>query len=162
MADTPEYLTTSRYYFEISGGSTGSQSLLISKCSGVKIDLNVVGEGMSLGVTKGARSIVQITPGSTKFSNVTLEFIISQENNVLQQWFWACQSHSYEGGGTQWSNNRNECSLVFYKQDGSEGARFNFRDAICAKYKSTALKPDSTDFFKETIEIAHAGLVRVT
>jgi len=51
--------------------------------------------------------------------------------------------------------------LVFYKQDGSEGARWSLRDAIPAKYTTTQVQTESTDLFKETIEIAHAGLVRV-
>ncbi len=65
------------------------------------------------------------------------------------------------GGGRPSMKKRYEASLVFYKQDGSEGARWNIRDAMPAKYKTTQVKADSGDIFKETVEIAHAGLIRV-
>ena len=52
------------------------------------------------------------------------------------------------------------CSLVFLHQDGTEGSRWNIVDAIPAKYKTTKLGADTNNLFMETIEIAHAGLVR--
>jgi hypothetical protein len=48
-----------------------------------------------------------------------------------------------------------------YKQDGTEGARWNIREAIPAKYTTTQVSTESSDLFKETIEISHSGLRRV-
>ncbi|MEO1523450.1 MAG: phage tail protein, partial [Cyanobacteria bacterium J06633_2] len=47
-----------------------------------------------------------------------------------------------------------------YNQDGTEGARWNIQDAIPAKYKTTKVSAEGKDLFKETVEIAHSGLVR--
>jgi phage tail-like protein len=160
MPETPEYLTTSRFYFEITGNG-GSQSLLISKCSGVGINIDVAGEGAPLGVTKGAKTQTQYTVTGTTYQNVSLEFVVTKDNDILENWYNFVHPTSYAGGGTDWEKSRNEASLVFYKANGEEGARFNFVDAIPAKYSSTALSPDSTDYFKEKLEVAHAGLVRV-
>ncbi|MCW6038098.1 phage tail protein [Spirulina subsalsa FACHB-351] len=162
MPDTPEYLTLSRFYFELSGGAIGnSQTLLVSKVSGVTITLEAAAEGESLGVSKGAKSETQITVAGTTQSNITLEFVVTRENDILEQWYKSVHPTSMDGGGTDWEKNRASASLVFYAQNGKEGARFNLRDAIPAKYTSTPVSADSTDMFKETVEIAHAGLNRM-
>ncbi|MEO1126896.1 MAG: phage tail protein [Cyanobacteria bacterium J06639_16] len=162
MAQTPEYLTYSRFFFELSDGVTGSsQQLKIQKLSGLNITVEVAGEGESIGVQKGLKSDTQFTVSSTSFENLSLEFVTTIENDILEQWYKSCHPTSFEGGGTQWNANRSIASIVFLNQDGSEGARYNIVDAIPTTYATTQMAPDSTDLFKESLEIHHAGVHRV-
>jgi len=155
-----EYLTFSRFYFEIDGKT----SLLISKASGVAITIEVTDQTKPIGSTKGsaagARTQTQATPTGVSTQNITLEFVSTADNNTLLEWYLRCHPKPRDGGPRKQMEQRLSCSLVFYKQDGAEGARWNIIDAIPAKYKTTKVSADSNDLFKETIEIAHAGLIR--
>lgn len=152
-----EYLTLSRFYFEFN-----NQTILrISKVSGIAITIDPAAEGQPIGVSKGIKTETQITPAGVSYGNATLEFVTTIENDILLQWYVDSHPKSLGGGGTHQMQRRYEASLVLYKQNGSEGARWNFRDAIPAKYTTTQVKADSSDLFKETVEIAHAGLIRV-
>ncbi|MDX2100071.1 MAG: phage tail protein [Leptolyngbyaceae cyanobacterium bins.59] len=154
-----EYLTFSRFYFEVDGKT----SLLISKASGVSITVEMTDQTKPIGSTKGNAGAVtqtQATPTGVSTQNITLEFVSTADNNTLIEWYLRCHPKPRDGGGRKQMEQRLSCSLVFYKQDGTEGARWNIVDAIPAKYKTTKVSADSNDLFKETIEIAHAGLVR--
>lgn len=153
-----EYLTTSRFYFEF--GGTGGDTLLISKVSGLAITIDTAAQGQPIGVTKDIRTQTQITPVGVSYENLTLEFVSTMDNDALLDWYLACNPKSSVGGATEAFSNRNSASLVFYKQDGTEGARWNLRNALPVKYATTQLQSESTDLFKETIEIMHAGLIR--
>lgn len=156
-----EYLTFSRFYFEIDG----KDRLLIAKASGLAITIEVTDPTKPLGSTKGgtagARTQTQATPTGVSTQNVILEFVSTSDNNTLLEWYLRCHPKPRDGGPRRQMQQRLACSLVFYEQDGTEGARWNMIDAIPAKYKTTKLAADSNDLFKETIEIAHAGLIRV-
>ena len=152
-----EYLTTSRFYFEYDA----TTRLLISKCSGISISIDPAAEGQPIGVGKGIITQTQITPAGVTYENMTLEFVTTRENDILLNWYLDCHPKSAVGGGRPTMTNRFSGGLVIYKQDGSEGARWSLRDAIPAKYTTTQVQSESTDLFKETIEIAHAGLLRV-
>lgn len=156
-----EYLTFSRFYFEVDGKT----KLLISKASGVSIVIETTEQTKPIGSTKnmgggGAISQTQATPTGVSTENLTLEFISTQDNNTLLEWYIRCHPKPRDGGPRKQMQQRFACSLVFYNQDGTEGARWNVRDAIPSKYKTTKVAADSGDLFKETIEIAHAGLIR--
>ena len=155
--DQIECLTVSRFYFEFNNVT----SLRIMKASGLSITIDPASEGQPTGNSKGNKTNTQITPAGVSFENMTLEFVSAMENDVLTQWYVDCHPRPAVGGGTSQMSRRYECSLVFYKQDASEGARWWLRDAIPAKYSSTQVTAESTDLFKETIEVAHSGLIRV-
>lgn len=160
MPDTTtqlEYLTVSRFYLEINNNTR----LLISKASGLSITIDPASEGKPIGVRKGLKTDTQTTPATVSYQNITLEFVAAADNDILLQWYVDSHPQALGGGGRQTMQRRYQASLVFYKQNGSEGARWNIRDAIAAKYKTTQVKADSADLFKETIEIAHAGMIRV-
>ena len=152
-----EYLTVSRFYLEINNNTR----LLISKASGLSITIDPASEGKPIGVRKGLVTETQTTPATVSYQNITLEFVTAVDNDILLQWYVDCHPEALGGGGRPTMQQRYQASLVFFKQNGSEGARWNIRDAIPAKYKTTQVKADSADIFKETIEIAHAGMIRV-
>lgn len=155
-----EYLTFSRFYFEVDG----MVELLIAKASGVKIGIETSDATAPIGSTRGgsagARTQTQGTPTGVKTDNITLEFVSTDLNTPLLDWYLRCHPKSRDGGPRNQMEQRFACSLVFYKQNGDEGARWNIRDAIPAKYKSSKLTADGKELFKETVEIAHAGLIR--
>ena len=152
-----EYLTVTRFYFEFNNNT----SLLISKASGLSITIDPASEGKPIGVRKNLATETQITPATVSYQNLTLEFVTAVDNDILLQWYVDAHPQGWGGGGRPAMQRRYPASLVFYKQDGSEGARWNILDAMPAKYKTTQVKADSADLFKETVEIAHAGLIRV-
>lgn len=154
---TSEYLTVSRFFFEFNNNTR----LLISKASGLSITIDAASEGKPIGVRKNLATETQTTPATVSYQNMTLEFVSAGDNDILLQWYVDCHPQGMGGGGRPSMARRYEASLVFYKQDGFEGARWNIRDAMPAKYKTTQVKADSADVFKETIEIGHAGLIRV-
>ena len=152
-----EYLTVSRFYFEFNNYT----ALRIMKASGISISIDPAAEGQPTGISKGIKTQTQITPAGVSYENMTLEFVSSMENDVMLQWYIDCHPKPAVGGGKPQMSRRYESSLVLYKQDGSEGARWWIRDAIPAKYSTTQVTAESTDLFKETVEVAHAGLIRV-
>jgi phage tail-like protein len=152
-----EYLTVSRFYFEFNNRT----QLLIAKVSGLSIAIDVAGEGSPIGIGKNIITETQFTPAGVSYQNMTLEFVSTGVNDILLQWYLACHPKASGGGGTAQMRNRFEASLVFYKQNAQEGARWNVRDAIPAKYTTTQVSTESSDLFKETVEVAHAGLIRV-
>ncbi len=153
-----EYLTASRFYFEF--GGAGGDTLLISKVSGLSITIDTAAQGQPIGVTRDIRTQTQITPAGVSYENLTLEFVTTMDNDALLNWYMACNPKSSIGGATEAFASRNSGSLVFYKQDGTEGARWNLRNALPVKYTSSQVQAESTDLFKETVEIMHAGLIR--
>jgi phage tail-like protein len=155
-----EYLTFSRFYFEVDGMT----ELLIAKASGVKINVETTDQTAPIGSTKGtnggARTQTQATPTGVTTENITLEFVSTDANTPLLDWYLRCHPKPRDGGPRNQMQQRFACSLVFYNQDGTEGARWNIRDAIPAKYKTTKVSAEGKDLFKETVEIAHSGLIR--
>ena len=154
-----EYLTSSRFYFEFTQNESAYE-LLISKVSGLSITIDVAGQGQPLGVSRNAITRTQHTPCGTTYENLTLEFVTMAENECLLDWYMSANPKAYMGGGRDGWERRSSAGLAFYKQNGDEGARYLIRNALPVKYTSTQLSAESTDLFKETIEIMHAGILR--
>ncbi len=152
-----EYLSSNRFYFEF-GNDT---RLLISKASGISISIDPAAEGQSIGSGKNVKSETQITPASVTFENMTLEFVTTATNDALVQWYLDCHPPAMTGGRTSAMQRVSDASLVLYKQDGTEGSRWNLRECLPAKYTTTQASSDGTELFKETIEVSHSGLQKV-
>ena len=156
MAEGIEYLTFSRFYFEVEG----KDKLLISKVSGISITIETTDATAPIGATKDIKTATQATPTGTSTENITLEFVSTGDNNTLIEWYLKCHPKPRDGGARKQMDERYTASLVFYKQDGGEGARWNITDAIPAKYSTSPVSAEGNELFIEKIEIAHAGLVR--
>ncbi len=152
-----EYLSTNRFYFEFANNT----SLLISKASGISISIDPAAEGQSIGSGKNVKSETQITPASVTFENMTLEFVTTADNDALVQWYLECHPPAMTGGRTPAMQRVSDASLVLYKQDGTEGARWNLRECLPAKYTTTQASSDGTELFKETVEVSHSGIQKV-
>ncbi|MBE9047730.1 phage tail protein [Pleurocapsales cyanobacterium LEGE 10410] len=154
-----ELLTGSRFHFEFAGA--GGDDLLISKVSGVSITIDAAAQGQPLGSGKNVRLQTQVTPAGVSYENLTIEHVTTMENNALLDWYLACNPKSSIGGGTEAHDSRYSASLVYYTQGAEEGVRWNVSNALPVKYTTTQLQAESTELFKETVEIMHSGLVRV-
>lgn len=152
-----EYLSVNRFYFEFANNTR----LLISKASGISISIDPAAEGQSIGSGKNVKSETQVTPASVTFENMTLEFVTTAENDALVNWYLECHPPAMTGGMTPAMQRISDASLVLYKQDGTEGARWNLRECLPAKYTTTQASSDGTELFKETVEISHSGLQKV-
>ncbi|MEM6611643.1 MAG: phage tail protein [Cyanobacteria bacterium P01_C01_bin.72] len=154
-----ELLTGSRFHFEF--GGPGGDDLLISKVSGISITIDAAAQGQPLGCGKNVRTQTQITPAGVSYENLTIEHVTTMENNALLDWYQACHPKSSTGGATEAAESRYSASLVFYNQAAEESIRWNIFNALPVKYTTTQLQAESTDLFKETVEIMHSGLIRV-
>ncbi|MDJ1176370.1 phage tail protein [Roseofilum capinflatum] len=152
-----EYLTQARFYFELKGITT----LQLQKVSGISMSIEPAAEGQAIYAGKNVAAGTQITPSHVSYENMTLEFVTTVENDALINWYTSSHPSSMTGGTTTAVQEVGDASLIMYKQDGKEGARYNIMDAIPAKYTTTQAGADSSDLFKETIEISHTGIRKV-
>ncbi len=154
-----ELLTSSRFHFEF--GGDGGDALLVSKVSGISITIDAAAQGQPIGIGKNIITQTQITPSGVSYENLTIEHVTTADNNALLDWYLACHPKSSTGGATEAYDSRHSASLVIYTQGSDEGVRWNIYNALPVKYTTTQVQAESTDLFKETIEIMHSGLVRV-
>ena len=152
-----EYYTQARFYFELKGITT----LKLQKVSGISMSIEPAAEGQAIYAGKNVAAGTQITPSHVSYENMTLEFITAVDNEVLINWYTGSNPSAMTGGTTTAVADAGDASLVIYKQDGTEGARWNITDAVPAKYTTTQASADSSDLFKETIEISHTGIRKV-
>lgn len=61
----------------------------------------------------------------------------------------------------QWAKNCLDGSLTIYRQDGQEGARFNFFKAFPVSYSIAGVDVAGSDLAFEELELACENLVRV-
>lgn len=73
---TPEFLTFSRFYFEVNNNT----KLLIAKASGISITIETTDQTAPIGSTKGSNrgaiTQTQATPTGVSTQNITLEFMV--------------------------------------------------------------------------------------
>ncbi len=152
-----EYLTQPRFYFEINGNTR----LQLQKVSGISMSLEPAAEGQAIFAGKNVAAGTQITPAYASYENMTLEFVSTMENDTLLNWYFRSHPPAMTGGTTTAVQEAGDASLVVYKQDGSEGARWNIIQAVPAKYTTTQVSAESGDLYKETLEISHSGIRKV-
>ena len=122
-----QYLTSSRFYFEIDGVT----SLFVKKVTGPSIALKVAGGDAAIGVSKDAKTQTQATIGGVEYdSRITLTYVGGNEadQKKLYDWYNKCHVDTYSGGGSEATKSRKTGSLVLYDPDGKEAMRFNFTD----------------------------------
>ncbi|MFY7804351.1 MAG: phage tail protein [Limnoraphis robusta] len=161
MADNVEFLTNSKFYFEIDGIT----DLLIKKVSGPEITIEVAGGDAPIGCTKGGISQTQAVIGGVKYSSaITLTFVAGNEaaQKKLEDWYIKCHAEAYSGGKTEARKNRKTGSLTIYDGDGEE-MRFDFTDLFpgTLKQASGVLGVDqSGQNAEDTLELKFTKIVR--
>lgn len=148
---THEILTTSRFYIGLFlEGSDEAVDGYFQECKGLKASQDVIEcpEVVPLAwanASHGRLSNVKI-PGNLKLSNITLVRSL-RSSKTLWNWLSAVQQG-------QWAAQRRNGSIVIYRQDASEGARFVFERAWPASYKCSDVKASGGDLAVEELELA--------
>ena len=161
MADI-QYLTSSKFYFEIDGIT----SLLLKTISGPEITLEVAGGDEAIGVTKDAKTQTQATIGGVDYSSqISLTYIAGNESDQqkLYGWYNDCHADTYSGGANKSMSNRKTGSLVVYNPNGEEAMRFNFTDLFpgTAKQVGTFDIGSGGQLAEDTLELYFTQVTRV-
>ena len=122
-----QYLSNSKFYFEIDGVT----SLTLKTVNGPEIEMEVAGGDAAIGCTKDAKTQTQATVGGVKYnSTMTLTYVAGNEGEQkkLSDWYNDCHPDAFSGGASKAMDSRKTGSLVIYNPNGAEAMRFNFMD----------------------------------
>lgn len=103
--------------------------------------------------TGGDLPTVRKIPGLVKYGNVVLKWG-STDSLELSDW-----RYTVESGGI--ASARKNMAVIVLDDEGSPGARWEFREAWPTKYDAPDLKATGNEIAVETLEIAHEGMRRV-
>jgi phage tail-like protein len=162
MADNIEYLTNSTFFFDIDG-----LDLVISKVSGLKIEMKTAANKAAIGIGKDGKTQTQCTPGATSYSSgVKIEYVAGNEadQEKLTKWYQKCHATSFSGGATQSRQERKTGSLFIYDGNGKVCAEFEFIDLFPSKLTQTdQLGVDkSGELAKDTLEFRFTKCTRIS
>lgn len=155
---THEILTTSRFYVGLFlDGSDDAVDGYFQECKGIKVSQDVIEcpEVVPLAwgnASHGQFSNVKI-PGNLKLSNITLVRSL-RSSQTLWNWLSSVQQGN-------WASQRRDGSIVVYRQDASEGARFVFEKAWPSGYKCSDVKATGAELAVEELEIVCEVFERV-
>lgn len=155
-----ELLTCSRFYLEIDSIT----DLVVKKVSGLQITLEAAGDMKSFGVTKGGKSRMQATVAGVTSGTITVDFVATQEDWSLHDWFRASHPElgPMSGGVSSSGGERKNASLSAYNQAGEEAARWDFTGVFPKTYKTSKMEPGSTELFTETVEFVYETCHRMS
>ena len=158
-----QYLTNSRFYFEIDG-ITG---LVIKSVTGPEIEMEVAGGDSAIGVTKGAVTQTQATIGGVKYNSaITLTYVAGNEGDQeeLNDWYNKCYPDTFSGGESEAMESRKSGKLSIYNPDGKEAMVFTFTDLFPGKKQqiSTLSVEQSGQLAEDTLELYFTQVVRTT
>ena len=156
-----QYLTNSKFYFEIDGVT----ELSVKTCSGPEISMEVAGGEAPIGVTKGAKTQTQATIGGVKYnSTISLTYVAGNESEhqKLADWYNDCHPDSFSGGTSKAMDSRKTGSLVIYDPNGEEAMRFNFKDLFPGTKKQigTLAVDSGGSLAEDTLELFFTQVIR--
>jgi phage tail-like protein len=99
----------------------------------------------------GENTTLRKLPGMTKYSNISLKWGITDDQELYQ---WHRQI-------VQGDIQRRNGSIVLLNRAGQEVARWNFFRAWPTKYDGPDFNAEGNDVAIETLELAHEGVERV-
>jgi phage tail-like protein len=108
----------------------------------------------------GSASARKISSGLVKFDTLTIERNMdgSTQDAFFKTWFSDMfQLHGASGGSSKRRN-----GAIIKLENGTEVLRFIFHEGWIKSSKFADMEAGSTNLFKQTIEIEHNGLERVT
>ncbi len=100
--------------------------------------------------TVGHEQNTRKLPGQNKVSNITLKRGVT-DSSTLHDW----QEEVLQGVIT-----RKSVSITAVNEDGTDGARWEIRDAWPRKYHGADLNAKGNDVVIETLELTNEGIVR--
>lgn len=153
-----EILTVSRFYVELKlKGSTEPVDAYFMECKGFKYTQSLIEIAEvfpeKIGVSTKGRVIRTKLPGNEKVNNINLRRGLSS-SITLWRWIEAVQAG-------YWAENRYDGSLTIYRQNATEGARFNFTGAWPISYSIADNVVSGSDLAFEELELAVETFKRV-
>jgi phage tail-like protein len=117
-----------------------------SDCGGLSMEYEILEyqEG-------GQTGFVHKLRGQLKYPNLTLKRGMTHES-ALMEWFFQAQT----------ADHRPTVTVSLLGPDAGEVRHWAFASAFPVKWQGPALNAGSTNIATETLEIAHAGLVRTS
>ena len=142
-----ELLACSKFYVAFDG----LDDLIVSKVSGISMELQTAGDQSPFGVTKGGKAAIQATVTGVQNGTVTVEYVGTVDDNRLFKWYEESHSQPTTGGGSSNKGALKTGSIVLYNQAGEEAARWNMTGVMPKTYKTSQMEAGSTDLFKEIV-----------
>ena len=153
----PEILTVSRFYIELQLQNSTESDGYFMECSGFKYSQELIEFNEVFPQKIGVKTIGQVRtskiPGNYTVDNITLK---RGMNCSMTLWKWIKNTQE-----RQWANNCLDGSLVIYKQNGVEGARFDFFNAFPVSYSIAGVDVAGGDLAFEELELACENFKRV-
>ncbi|MBM0744551.1 phage tail protein [Phormidium sp. CLA17] len=148
-----EVLANSKFYLLI-GDYTG---LIVKKVSGLSVTFDTAGDTKSFGVRKDAASFMQATVTGVTSGAMTVEFVATQEDKSMHDWYRASHSSGgpTAGKGSSSGGERKDATLTVYNQKGEAAAEWNFSGVFPQSYTTSKLEPGSTELFTEKVEFVY-------
>jgi phage tail-like protein len=126
------------------------QDAFFRECSGLDSETEII---ETKAVNDKGETIIMKLPGKLKWSNITLKRGIT---NDMKLWDWR---KKVEEGKIK--DARKSGSIVVCDYDGTEIARYNFKEAWPSKLTGPAVNATGADVAVEEIVLVHEGLMRV-
>jgi len=153
-----EILTVSRFYVELKlKGSSDSVDAYFMECKGFKYTQNMIEIAevfpQNWGKATRGRVIRTKMPGNEKVNNINLRRGLSS-SMTLWKWIEEVQSGN-------WAANCYDGSLTIYRQNATEGSRFNFTGAWPISYSIADSVVSGSELAFEELELAVETFKRV-
>ncbi|MCC6626341.1 MAG: phage tail protein [Chloroflexi bacterium] len=127
----------------------GITQAFFRECSGLTSESQVIEYKEA---NKEGKTIIKKIPGVLKWGDITLKRGIT---DVMELWDWR---KMIEDGKVEKA--RKNGSVVLFKQDNAEVARWSFTDGWPTKISGPSLNANNNDIAVEEVVIAHEGLKR--
>lgn len=133
---------------------------------GVRVSVTKV-TGLNEGMTEtieqpeaGTNFVRKIASGTVKFDTLVIErnMVGGEEDEFFRTWF----SDMFQLNGPSGFSSRRRNGSIVKLENGREVLRFTFHEGFVKSSKFADLEAGSANLFKQTIEIEHNGLERVT
>ncbi|HBB31176.1 MAG TPA: phage tail protein [Cyanobacteria bacterium UBA8803] len=159
MAD--EFNTNSSWFFDCD-----SMQLVVSKISGLAIEIKVAAGSGAIGITNEGKTQTQATPGEVSYgSAIKLEYVAGNEadQQKLMDWYKKCHATSFSGGATSSRKERKTASLFIMDGNGNIGAQYDFTDIFPSNMTQTSQLDVSKpgELCKDTVELRFTQVIRV-
>lgn len=108
----------------------------------------------------GSNIVFKIASGVVKFDTLVVERDMdgSENDTFFKEWF----NEMFQLNGASGGSSRRRNGAVIKLENGVEVLRFAFYEAWVKSSKFADLEAASTNLFKQTVELEHNGLERVT
>lgn len=155
----PEVLTTARFYVELTLSGSTTADAYFMECKGLKYSQDVIEvpevTPQKWGTANKGLLVRTKIAGAYKVGNISLRRGMMSQSTRLWEWIQSVQ----EGN---WGAQRRDGSLVVYRQDGEEGARFNILRAWPVSYNFSGTNVGASELAIEELELAVEDFRRVT